>query len=374
MIIAALVTSVQLLMNAYTYGLYQALGIFIALIVTNCVIIGRAEAYASKNPPLLAALDGFMMGLGFTLVLLVLGGLREIIGMGTLFDGADLLLERGQVTAHRAVPRRCQPAAGNPAPGGFIGLGLMIAGKNAINDWMGRKQSAEKAHCSAGRGCPRDPALSQERAMNNQKRRQILERLRDDNPHPTTELNFKTPFELLIAVLLSAQATDVRSTRPPTSSTWWPTPSGHAGTGVDGVKEYIKTIGLFNTKAENVIKTCAILLERHGGEVPENREALEALPGLAARPPTWCSTPPSAGPPSPSIPISSGFQPHRLCGGQERRSGGGEAAKVVPAESAGRAPLADPARTLHLSGSQTALRFLYHRGLVRVQGKGLPES
>ena len=80
MIIAALVTSVQLLMNAYTYGLYQALGIFIALIVTNCVIIGRAEAYASKNPPLLAALDGFMMGLGFTLVLLVLGGLREIIG------------------------------------------------------------------------------------------------------------------------------------------------------------------------------------------------------------------------------------------------------------------------------------------------------
>ncbi|EPU1979982.1 electron transport complex subunit E, partial [Escherichia coli] len=92
MIIAALVTSVQLLMNAYTYGLYQALGIFIALIVTNCVIIGRAEAYASKNPPLLAAIDGFMMGLGFTLVLLVLGGLREIIGMGTLFDGAELLL------------------------------------------------------------------------------------------------------------------------------------------------------------------------------------------------------------------------------------------------------------------------------------------
>lgn len=89
MIIAALVTSVQLLMNAYTYGLYQALGIFIALIVTNCVIIGRAEAYASKNPPLLAALDGFMMGLGFTLVLLVLGGLREIIGMGTLLTAPN---------------------------------------------------------------------------------------------------------------------------------------------------------------------------------------------------------------------------------------------------------------------------------------------
>ena len=149
MIIAALVTSVQLLMNAYTYGLYQALGIFIALIVTNCVIIGRAEAYASKNPPLLAALDGFMMGLGFTLVLLVLGGLREIIGMGTLFDGAELLL--GDWAKSLRVELFHADASLLLAilpPGGFIGLGLMIAGKNAINDWMGRKQSAEKAHCT----------------------------------------------------------------------------------------------------------------------------------------------------------------------------------------------------------------------------------
>ena len=149
MIIAALVTSVQLLMNAYTYGLYQALGIFIALIVTNCVIIGRAEAYASKNPPLLAALDGFMMGLGFTLVLLVLGGLREIIGMGTLFDGAELLL--GDWAKSLRIELFHADASLLLAilpPGGFIGLGLMIAGKNAINDWMGRKQRADKAHCS----------------------------------------------------------------------------------------------------------------------------------------------------------------------------------------------------------------------------------
>ena len=149
MIIAALVTSVQLLMNAYTYGLYQALGIFIALIVTNCVIIGRAEAYASKNPPLLAAIDGFMMGLGFTLVLLVLGGLREIIGMGTLFDGADLLL--GDWAKSLRIELFHADASLLLAilpPGGFIGLGLLIAGKNAINDWMGRKQRADKAHCS----------------------------------------------------------------------------------------------------------------------------------------------------------------------------------------------------------------------------------
>ena len=91
MIIAGFVTIIQLLMNAYTFGLYQSLGIFIPLIVTNCVIIARAEAFASKNPVHLSALDGFMMGLGFTLVLIVLGAMREIIGQGTLFDGAHLL-------------------------------------------------------------------------------------------------------------------------------------------------------------------------------------------------------------------------------------------------------------------------------------------
>ena len=92
LIIAAFVTCVQLLMNAFTYGLYQSLGIFLPLIVTNCAIIGRAEAYASKNPLKQASFDGFMMGLGFLLVLIVLGGIREILGQGTLFDGADLLL------------------------------------------------------------------------------------------------------------------------------------------------------------------------------------------------------------------------------------------------------------------------------------------
>lgn len=120
--------------------------------------------------------------------------------------------------------------------------------------------------------------------MNNQKRREILERLRENNPHPTTELNFTTPFELLIAVLLSAQATDVSVNKA--TDKLYPvanTPAAMLALGVDGVKEYIKTIGLFNTKAENVIKTCAILLERHGGEVPENREALEALPGVGRK-------------------------------------------------------------------------------------------
>ena len=120
--------------------------------------------------------------------------------------------------------------------------------------------------------------------MNMQKRRQILERLRAENPHPTTELNFRNPFELLIAVLLSAQATDVSVNKATTGLfSAGPTPAAMLTLGVDGVKEHIKTIGLFNTKAENVIKTCTMLIELHGGEVPENRAALEALPGVGRK-------------------------------------------------------------------------------------------
>lgn len=120
--------------------------------------------------------------------------------------------------------------------------------------------------------------------MNQDKRVQILTRLRDENPHPTTELNFSSPFELLIAVLLSAQATDVSVNKA--TAKLYPvanTPASILALGVEGVKEYIKTIGLFNSKAENVIKTCRILLEQHGGEVPEDRAALEALPGVGRK-------------------------------------------------------------------------------------------
>ncbi|OIQ25914.1 endonuclease III [uncultured Vibrio sp.] len=120
--------------------------------------------------------------------------------------------------------------------------------------------------------------------MNNEKRVQILTRLRDNNPKPETELNWSTPFELLIAVLLSAQATDVSVNKA--TDKLYPvanTPQDLFDLGVDGVKDYIKTIGLFNSKAENVIKTCRMILDLHNGEVPENREALEALPGVGRK-------------------------------------------------------------------------------------------
>ncbi|REL27385.1 endonuclease III [Thalassotalea euphylliae] len=120
--------------------------------------------------------------------------------------------------------------------------------------------------------------------MNKEKRLEILTRLRDDNPHPTTELNFSTPFELLIAVLLSAQATDVGVNKA-TEKLYAAanTPQAILDLGLDKLKDYIKTIGLFNTKAENTIKTCQMLVDLHGGEVPENREALEALPGVGRK-------------------------------------------------------------------------------------------
>ncbi len=120
--------------------------------------------------------------------------------------------------------------------------------------------------------------------MNKEKRIKILSRLRDNNPKPETELNFNSPFELLIAVILSAQATDVGVNKA--TDKLYPianTPQALAHLGVDGLKSYIKTIGLFNTKAANVIKTCQILINLHAGEVPENREALEALPGVGRK-------------------------------------------------------------------------------------------
>ncbi|RDL43480.1 endonuclease III [Marinomonas piezotolerans] len=120
--------------------------------------------------------------------------------------------------------------------------------------------------------------------MNKAKRQEIFTRLRAENPNPVTELEYSSPFELLIAVLFSAQATDVsvnKATRKlfPVANT----PESMYALGVDGLKEYIKTIGLFNAKAENAIKTCQILIEKHNSQVPQTRAELEALPGVGRK-------------------------------------------------------------------------------------------
>ena len=120
--------------------------------------------------------------------------------------------------------------------------------------------------------------------MNAAKRAQIFARLQAANPAPRTELEYETPFQLLIAVLLSAQATDVgvnKATRKLFPAA--PTPAAMLALGEEGLMDYIKTIGLFRTKAKNTIATCRILLEQHGGEVPRDREALEALPGVGRK-------------------------------------------------------------------------------------------
>ncbi|MBT3798707.1 MAG: electron transport complex subunit E [Porticoccaceae bacterium] len=134
-IIATFVTCAELLMKAYTYDLYQILGIFVPLIVTNCAILGRAEAFASKNNVSLAALDGFMMGMGFLLVLVALGAIRELLGQGTLFLDMHLLF--GPIAANWLI----QPFGPNYSfliivlpPGAFLVTGLLIALKNIIDN------------------------------------------------------------------------------------------------------------------------------------------------------------------------------------------------------------------------------------------------
>jgi electron transport complex protein RnfE len=143
LVIAGFVTMVELSMQAWLYDLYLVLGIFVPLIVTNCIIMGRAEAFASRQPLWAAVIDGLSMGIGFLLVLLVLGGFREIIGSGTLFADADFLLgtwakdltiyfnEQGRGLLLAALP-----------PGAFIGLGLLVALKKSIDDRLAKRKKA----------------------------------------------------------------------------------------------------------------------------------------------------------------------------------------------------------------------------------------
>ncbi|SFF42253.1 electron transport complex protein RnfE [Fontimonas thermophila] len=150
-VIASLVTVVELLMNAYFNALYMILGIFLPIITTNCIIIGRAEAYASKNSVPRAAFDGLMMGLGFTLALVLLGGLRELLAQGTLGDGLHLLLgERFKGMHLTLIPAYQGLLLAALPPGAFIGLGLLIAGKN----WIDARYSARPATAATAAAAP----------------------------------------------------------------------------------------------------------------------------------------------------------------------------------------------------------------------------
>ena len=146
MIIAALVTIIEMLMRAFTFELYEILGIFIPLIVTNCTVLGRADAFASKHPVLPSLVDGFMMGAGFLVILVILGAMRELLGQGTLFDNMQLLF------GPSASSWRVEVVADYPGfllavlpPGAFLGLGLIIAGKNVIDRRMKEARKARQA-------------------------------------------------------------------------------------------------------------------------------------------------------------------------------------------------------------------------------------
>lgn len=145
LIIAATVTAIELFMHAYFFELYKILGIFIPLIVTNCIIIGRAEAFAVKNIPLAAFWDALMMGIGFTLVLIILGGMRELLANGTLFAEAHLMFGEGakNLTLYLSEDYKGFLLAALP-PGAFFGLGLLLALKNKIDLYRQEQAKQQK--------------------------------------------------------------------------------------------------------------------------------------------------------------------------------------------------------------------------------------
>jgi electron transport complex protein RnfE len=151
MIIAAAVTCIELLMQAYTYELFQILGIFLPLITTNCVILGRADAFASKNSLLPAMYDGFIMGMGFMVILLLLGALRELIGTGALFNNMDLLFgEAAKGWKLVVFSDYKQFLLAILPPGAFIFTGLIIAAKNLIDANIKQRQDALKEKPATG--------------------------------------------------------------------------------------------------------------------------------------------------------------------------------------------------------------------------------
>ncbi|MHB1371042.1 MAG: electron transport complex subunit E [Pseudomonadaceae bacterium] len=150
MIIAALTTCIELLMQAFTYELYQILGIFIPLITTNCIILGRADGFAAKHKPLVAGYDGLVMGLGFCLVLVVLGSIRELLGTGALFANMQLLL--GPLAANWQITLIDDYQGFLLAilpPGAFIVLGLLIALKNRIDEQLAARAAAREPKVAA---------------------------------------------------------------------------------------------------------------------------------------------------------------------------------------------------------------------------------
>ncbi len=155
LIIAALVTIIDMVMNAFIHPLYLVLGIFIPLIVTNCIVLARTEAFASKNPVLPSLVDGLMMGIGVTLVLVVLGAIRELIGKGTLLSGIDLAL--GPIAKHwviHVIPNYPGFLLSILPPGAFFGLGLIIATRNWIDQRNKQKTSQQMVNVNLDASAP----------------------------------------------------------------------------------------------------------------------------------------------------------------------------------------------------------------------------
>jgi len=210
--------------------------------------------------------------------------------------------------------------------------------------------------------------------MNRTDREEFFRRLRELDPHPTTELEYDTPFELLIAVILSAQATDVgvnKATRRlfPVANT----PEGILALGEDGLKDYIRTIGLFNSKAKNIMRTCRDLIDRHDGVVPDTRAELEALAGVGRKTANVVLNT-AFGQPTMAVDTHIFRVANRtgLAPGKTPLAVEKALLKRVPEAYLKDAPLADPARSLHLQGAQAVVRPVPGLRPVPLASEGAP--
>jgi Na+-translocating ferredoxin:NAD+ oxidoreductase RnfA subunit len=366
LIVAALVTVVDLVFNAYFHELYLVLGIFIPLIVTNCIVLARVEAFANKNPPLQSLLfDGIFMGVGMLWTLALLGGpartdrrryavFRHRHGLSGAAAAAVAAGRLSRLPARHAAARRLHPAR-LPDRLEELGRGARAAAR----------QAARPPSPPPGVGRQRLSGSTDERAASAMNSSCACV----GQPRADHRTRVRQPFQLLIAVILSAQATDKSVNLATASCSPTRRRRRRCWRSAKAVSTYINRIGLYQSKARNVIATCRQLIDRHGGEVPAAR-ACSARSAAGSRPQNGQRGPqhrfrrsrrsPSTRTSSAS-PTAPAWRRQDAAGGRTRVAAGG--AGRVPAIGT---PLADPARALRLQGAQPDCWRCGHRRPLRL--------
>lgn len=260
MIISSVEGCIEMMMHAYIPNLYSSIGIFLPLIVTNCVIIGQAEAIASKKNFFQSLLNGLISGKNITITISIIGFLRELLGNGTIFYQAEYILgDWAKNFTVKIIEFNHPILIILLPPGAFIILGLLTAFNNFLIDYK-------------------------KNFMNQKKIEKIFLRFKKIIPKPKTELFFNSQFELLIAVLLSAKSKD-KTVNVVTKKLFSiaNTPQQMIFLGEKNIKKKIKKIGFFNKKTEYIIKTCNIIINQYKNKIPSNINDLKKLPGIGQK-------------------------------------------------------------------------------------------